>query len=220
MNFVIFLVDDDQGVLKALTRLLQAAGYETRAYASPQLFLDSYDPAIPGCAILDLTMPGIDGLALQQKLTEKEQAPPVIFLTGTGDIACSVRAMRAGAVDFLTKPVDGKQLLAAIERARQRDTEVRSSRQDREAFDRRIGRLTPREREVLDYVVLGRLNKQIAATLGTVEKTIKVHRGRMMAKLEVRSVAELVRMIERGGMAPGAIMGPAASITRSEPRKH
>lgn len=202
MNFMIYLVDDDSGVLKALARLLQAAGHETRAFASPQAFLDSYDPAIPGCAILDLTMPGIDGLALQQKLAEREQTPPVIFLTGTGDIACSVRAMRAGAVDFLTKPVDGKQLLAAIERARSKDSEERSTRLGREAFGQRIARLTPREREVLDHVVLGRLNKQIAAALGTVEKTIKVHRGRMMAKLEVRSVAELVRMIERGGVAP------------------
>jgi FixJ family two-component response regulator len=204
MSFVAFLVDDDNGVLTALARLLQAAGYKTQAYASPQLFLDSYDPNVPGCAILDLTMPGIDGLALQQRLSERGRAPPIIFLTGTGDIACSVRAMRAGAVDFLTKPVDGKQLLAAIERARQIDADTRNSRMDREAFDRRIARLTPREREVLDYVVLGRLNKQIAATLGTVEKTIKVHRGRMMAKLEVRSVAELVRMVERGGVTPRA----------------
>lgn len=202
MSFVIFLVDDDGGVLKALVRLLQAAGFETRAYASPQLFLDSYDPTIPGCVILDLTMPGIDGLALQQRLAQKEQSPPIIFLTGTGDIACSVRAMRAGAVDFLTKPVDGKLLLAAIERARQKDIEMRNARTDRETFERRIARLTPREREVLDYVVLGRLNKQIAATLGTVEKTIKVHRGRMMAKLEVRSVAELVRLVERRGVTP------------------
>jgi FixJ family two-component response regulator len=202
MSFVTYLVDDDSGVLKALSRLLHAAGYETRAHGSPQIFLDSYDPDVPGCAILDLTMPGIDGLALQQRLAEKDQTLPVIFLTGTGDIACSVRAMRAGAVDFLTKPVDGKQLLAAIERAREKDAEARNLRMDREAFDRRIARLTPREREVLDYVVLGKLNKQIAATLGTVEKTIKVHRGRMMAKLEVRSVAELVRLVERGGMMP------------------
>lgn len=199
MSFLVYLVDDDSGVLKALDRLLQAAGLGTRAYASPQLFLDSYDPAVPGCAVLDLTMPGIDGLALQQKLSQKYQALPVIFLTGTGSIACSVRAMRAGAVDFLTKPVDGDQLLAAIERARQKDAEIRNARSEREAFDRLIARLTPREREVLDHVVLGRLNKQIAATLGTVEKTVKVHRGRMMAKLEVRSVAELVRLVERGG---------------------
>ena len=202
MSFVTFLVDDDGGVLKALARLLRTAGYETRTYASPQNFLANYDPALPGCVVLDLTMPGLDGLALQQELAEQDPARPVIFLTGTGDIARSVRAMKAGAVDFLTKPVDSSQLLAAVERARQKDEEARGARSNREVFDRLIARLTPRERQVLDYVVLGRLNKQIAATLGTVEKTIKVHRGRVMAKLEVRSVAELVRLTERAGLRP------------------
>ena len=200
MSFVTFLVDDDGGVLKALARLLRAAGYETQAYASPQDFLAEHDPALPGCVILDLTMPGLDGLDLQQELAERDPGRPVIFLTGTGDIARSVRAMKAGAVDFLIKPVDATQLLAAVERARQKDEEARGVRAQREVFDRMIARLTPRERQVLDYVVLGRLNKQIAATLGTVEKTIKVHRGRVMAKLEVRSVAELVRLTERAGL--------------------
>ena len=202
MSFVTFLVDDDGGVLKALARLLRAAGYETRAYASPQNFLAKYDPALPGCIILDLTMPGLDGLALQQELAEQDPERPVIFLTGTGDIARGVRAMKAGAVDFLTKPVDAAQLLAAVDRARQKDEEARGARTNREVFDRMIARLTPRERQVMDHVVLGRLNKQIAATLGTVEKTIKVHRGRVMAKLEVRSVAELVRLTERAGLRP------------------
>jgi len=202
MSFVTFLVDDDGGVLKALARLLRAAGYEPRAYASPQNFLANYDPALPGCVIVDLTMPDLDGLALQQELVERDPGRPVIFLTGTGDIARSVRAMKAGAVDFLTKPVDATQLLAAVDRARQKDEEVRGARTNREVFDRLIGRLTPRERQVMDHVVLGRLNKQIAATLGTVEKTIKVHRGRVMAKLEVRSVAELVRLTERAGLRP------------------
>ncbi len=202
MSFVTFLVDDDGGVLKALGRLLRTAGYETRAYSSPQHFLAEYDPAIPGCIILDLTMPGIDGLALQDELAERSPASPVIFLTGTGDIARSVRAMKAGAVDFLTKPVDSKQLLGAVQRARQKDEEARGARKDQEVFNQRISKLTPRERQVLDHVVLGRLNKQIAAQLGTVEKTIKVHRGRVMAKLEVRSVAELVRLTERAGIRP------------------
>lgn len=202
MSFVTFLVDDDGGVLKALARLLRVAGYETRAYASPQHFLAEYDPELPGCIILDLTMPGLDGLALQQDLAERDPGRPVIFLTGTADIARSVRAMKAGAVDFLTKPVDGTQLLAAVDRARQKDEEARGARTNREVFDRMIARLTPRERQVLDHVVLGRLNKQIAATLGTVEKTIKVHRGRVMAKLQVRSVAELVRLTERAGLRP------------------
>ena len=202
MSFVTFLVDDDGGVLKALARLLRAAGYEPRAYASPQNFLANYDPALPGCVIVDLTMPDLDGLALQQELVERDPGRPVIFLTGTGDIARSVRAMKAGAVDFLTKPVDATQLLAAVDRARQKDEEARGARTNREVFDRMIARLTPRERQVMDHVVLGRLNKQIAATLGTVEKTIKVHRGRVMAKLEVRSVAELVRLTERAGLRP------------------
>jgi FixJ family two-component response regulator len=204
MSFVTFLVDDDGGVLRALGRLLRAAGYETQAFASAQHFLAQYDPNVSGCVILDLTMPGIDGLALQQTLAETYANPPVIFLTGTADIACSVRAMKAGAVDFLTKPVDGKQLLAAVERARVKDAAARGARQDREAFNLRIAKLTPRERQVLEHVVLGRLNKQIAATLGTVEKTIKVHRGRVMAKLEVHSVAELVRLTERAGLRPTA----------------
>jgi FixJ family two-component response regulator len=200
MSYITFLVDDDGGVLKSLGRLLRTAGYETRAYSSPQHFLAEYDPAIPGCIILDLSMPGIDGLALQQELAEKYPGSPVIFLTGTGDIARSVRAMKAGAVDFLTKPVDSEELLGAVERARQKDEEVRGAKKDQEAFNQRISKLTPRERQVLDHVVLGRLNKQIAAKLGTVEKTIKVHRGRVMAKLQVRSVAELVRLTERARM--------------------
>jgi FixJ family two-component response regulator len=204
MSFVTFLVDDDGGVLKALDRLLRVAGYETRAFASAQHFLGEYDANVPGCVILDLTMPGFNGLALQQTLAETYANPPVIFLTGTGDIACSVRAMKAGAVDFLTKPVDGKQLLAAVERAHVKDEAARGARRYREAFDLRMAKLTPRERQVLDHVVLGHLNKQIAATLGTVEKTIKVHRGRVMAKLEVRSVAELVRLTERAGLRPMA----------------
>ena len=204
MSYVTFLVDDDEAVLTALARLLRAAGYETRAFASAQHFLAEYDASVPGCIILDLAMPGLDGLGLQRKLGEKYPNSPVIFLTGTGDIARSVRAMKAGAVDFLTKPVNGKQLLAAVERARQKDEAAREARRDLEEFALRMAKLTPRERQVLDHVVLGCLNKQIAATLGTVEKTIKVHRGRVMAKLEVRSVAELVRLTERGGLRPTA----------------
>jgi FixJ family two-component response regulator len=200
-SFVIFLVDDDEGVLRALSRLLRAAGYETRAYASPADFLANYNRAVPGCMIIDLCMPGIDGWALQQEMAEKEPGRPIIFLTGKGDIAAGVRAMKAGAVDFLTKPVDHKQLLDAVVRAQRNDEEARRGRRNQEAFDQLLARLTPREREVLDHVLTGRMNKQIAATLGTVEKTIKVHRGRVMAKLEVRSVVELVRLCERAGMS-------------------
>jgi FixJ family two-component response regulator len=200
MAFVTFLVDDDKAVLNALARLLKTTGYETRAFTSPQDFLAAYNSTLPGCIILDLSMPGLDGLALQRELAERQPVPQVIFLTGTGDIARGVQAMKAGAVDFLTKPVDPAALLKAVERARAEDEKARSALKDRELVDRLIARLTPRERQVLDYVVLGRLNKQIAATLGTVEKTIKVHRGRVMAKMEVRSVAELVRLTERAGI--------------------
>jgi FixJ family two-component response regulator len=200
MAFVTFLVDDDKAVLNALARLLKTTGYDTRAYTSPQDFLAAYDSTIPGCIILDLTMPGHDGLSLQRELAGRQLMPQIIFLTGTGDIARGIQAMKAGAVDFLTKPVDGAALLKAVERARERDEKTRNAQNDKEEFDRLVSRLTPRERQVLDYVVLGRLNKQIAATLGTVEKTIKVHRGRVMAKMEVRSVAELVRLTERAGI--------------------
>ena len=202
MGFAAFLVDDDAGVLKAVSRLLRTAGYEPRAYRSPQDFLAEHDASVPGCAILDLTMPGLNGLELQTTLAGQGVERPIIFLTGTGDIPASVQAMKAGAVDFLTKPVKRSMLLAAVERARKRDETARHARENRESIEARLSKLTPRELEVLRYVVAGRLNKQIAAALGTVEKTIKVHRSRLMAKLEVRSVAELVRLTERAGLVP------------------
>jgi FixJ family two-component response regulator len=197
MTFTAFLVDDDAGVLKALSRLLRAAGYETRAYSSPSDFLAEHDPSIPGCAVLDLTMPGLDGLELQEKLAEQASERPIIFLTGKADVPRSVQAMKAGAVDFLLKPVEREMLLAAVARANEQDTKLRRERADRQAVERKLASLTPREREVLEQVAAGKLNKQIAAALGTVEKTVKVHRGRMMEKLGVRSVAELVRLTER-----------------------
>jgi FixJ family two-component response regulator len=197
MTFTAFLVDDDAGVLKALSRLLRAAGYETRTYSSPSEFLAEHDPSIPGCAVLDLTMPGLDGLELQEKLAEQASERPIIFLTGKADVPRSVQAMKAGAVDFLLKPVEREMLLAAVARANEQDTKLRRERADRQAVERKLASLTPREREVLEHVAAGKLNKQIAAALGTVEKTVKVHRGRMMEKLGVRSVAELVRLTER-----------------------
>jgi FixJ family two-component response regulator len=192
----IFLVDDDEAVLRALRRLLGAAGHEVRSYASPLQFLAEHDPAVPGCAVLDLSMPGIDGLGIQAALSAGPGMRPVIFLTGKGDIPTSVRAMRAGAVDFLTKPVEASDLLAAISRAVALDREMRRSRSDAAAVAARLGTLTPREREVLALVVAGRLNKQIAHELGTSIKTIKVHRARVMAKMAVRTVADLVRAAE------------------------
>lgn len=205
----IFLVDDDEAVLRALRRLLAAAGYEVVSYASPLQFLAEHDPAVPGCAVLDLSMPGIDGLGIQAALSAGSEMRPVIFLTGTGDISTSVRAMKAGAVDFLTKPVQANDLLAAIARAVALDREGREARSGAAEAAARLATLTPREREVLTLVVAGRLNKQIAHELGTSIKTIKVHRARVMAKMGVRTVADLVRAAE-----------PAAGATPAAPGDH
>jgi len=199
--FTVFLVDDDAGVLKALSRLLRAQGYEVRPFASAEEFLARHDAALPGCAVFDVAMPGLDGLALQQTFTAGGNRRPVIFLTGKGDIPKSVRAIKAGAIDFLTKPVNAKDLLEAIARAEAVDAGTRQSSTDLAAVQAKIATLTPREREVLTHVIAGRLNKQIAGDLGTVEKTIKVHRGRMMEKLGVRTVVDLVRLAEKAGIA-------------------
>ncbi len=196
-KFTVYLVDDDTGVLKALSRLLRAKGYEVKSYVSPQEFLEQHDPAVSGCAVLDVSMPGLDGLELQQALTAGGSHRPIVFITGKGDVPTSVRAMKAGAIDFLTKPTKDTDLLEAVRRAEERDAEVRRRLSELELVQAKLKTLTPREREVLIHVVAGRLNKQIAADLGTVEKTIKVHRSRMMGKLGLRTVADLVRMAER-----------------------
>jgi FixJ family two-component response regulator len=198
--FTVFLVDDDAGVLKALARLLQTRGFEVRLFTSPQAFLADHDASVPGCAVLDVSMPDLDGLALQQAMTAGGSQRPVIFLTGKGDIPTGVRAMRAGAIDFLTKPVNDADLLAAIARAEKEDSEIRSANASLDSINARLAMLTPREREVMTHVIAGRLNKQIAGDLGTVEKTVKVHRGRVMNKLGVRSVADLVRLAEKAGI--------------------
>jgi FixJ family two-component response regulator len=201
-EFTIFVVDDDTAVLKALTRLLRVNGLSIQTFASPFEFLLRHDPSVPGCAILDLSMPGLDGLKLQQELATQHAELPVIFITGKGDISTGVRAMKAGAVDFLTKPVRDNELLAAIEQARERVVKMTEARAQLDSIKTRLARLTPREHEVLALVVAGRLNKQIASELGTVEKTIKVHRGRMMKKMGVRAVADLVRMAEKANIRP------------------
>ena len=195
---MVYLVDDDPGVLKALSRLLRARGYEVKPYSSPQLFLEEHDVAVPGCAILDVSMPDLDGLELQRALTATGGSHrPVVFVTGKGDIPTSVRAMKAGAIDFLTKPVKDKDLFEAVSSAEALDAESRRLHSELETMQAKVRTLTPREREVLTHVVAGRLNKQIAGDLGTVEKTIKVHRSRMMEKLGIRMVADLVRMAEK-----------------------
>jgi FixJ family two-component response regulator len=196
--FTVFLVDDDAGVLKALSFLLRARGYDIQSFTSPQEFLAGHDASKPGCAVLDVSMPGLDGLALQQALASQR---PVIFLTGRGDIPTSVRAMRAGAIDFLTKPVHDDDLLRAIARAEQADAETRQNNIELQSINARIALLTPREREVMTHVIAGKLNKQIAADLGSAEKTIKVHRSRVMEKMGVRSVAALVRLTAKAGIS-------------------
>jgi FixJ family two-component response regulator len=191
---VVFLVDDDVAIRKALTRGLTAEGFSVRSFANAEDFLEEHDPEIPGCLVADVAMPGASGLELQRMLTASGCGRPIVFITGRGSIPMSVQAMRAGAVSFLPKPVHLTELVAAIREAFEKDRRIREQRAAHESINARLTLLTAREREVLDLVVAGKLNKQIAAELGAAEKTVKVHRGRVMAKLRVRSVAELVRL--------------------------
>jgi FixJ family two-component response regulator len=196
---IVFVVDDDRDVLKSLARVLRSAGLAVTTFSSPSDFLEQHDPRVAGCLVLDVAMPGLNGLELQQALTAKGSAIPIIFLTGRGDIPMSVQAMKGGAVDFLTKPIHDEDLLKAVHIALEKDRIERQSRAELDEIQERLATLTPREREVLTHVVSGQLNKQIANDLGTVEKTIKVHRARVMEKMKVNSVAELVRLTERLG---------------------
>jgi FixJ family two-component response regulator len=193
-DFTIFLVDDDQAVLQGLGRLLQAAGYRTKTYRSAKTFLYEHDSLIPGCVVLDLAMPEFNGLDVQDALVRQGINRPIIFLTGQATIPESVQAMKAGAVDFLTKPIKQSQLLSAIRSAEARDRTQRHVEARRNVVVRKMAKLTPREKEVLNYVVRGWLNKQIGGALGIHEKTIKVHRGRVFKKMGVKNVAELVRI--------------------------
>jgi FixJ family two-component response regulator len=194
------IVDDDSAVLKSLARLLRSARLNVMAFGSPQEFLERHDPRAPGCLVLDLAMPGLNGLELQAALTVKGSDIPIIFLTGHGDIPTSVQAMKRGALDFLTKPVNDGDLLKAVQVAIEKDRIARLASAELENIQARLDSLTPREREVLTHVVSGQLNKQTAADLGIVEKTIKIHRARVMEKMKVQSVAELVRLAERAGI--------------------
>jgi len=199
--FTVFLVDDEPAVVKAMSRLLGIKGYAVRAYTSPQDFLANHDAAAPGCAIFDVSMPGLNGLELQAAITTGGFCRPVIFMTGKGDIPMSVRAMKAGAIDFLTKPVSAGEIFGAIARAEIQDAAARQVQAERTSIQAKMATLTPREHQVMAHVVAGRLNKQMAGDLGTVEKTIKVHRGRAMGKLGVRTVADLVRMLGKLGLS-------------------
>jgi FixJ family two-component response regulator len=198
----VYIVDDDPAVLTALTRLLKAAGYTAAAFDSPQAFLAQYDAQSRGCLLLDVSMPGLSGTELQQALITKHCALPIIFLTGRGDVPTSVNAMKHGAMDFLTKPVDDTALIAAVEHALRQEAAGYAIHAEVVALRQRLATLTPREQEVLGHVVAGRLNKQIAVQLGTTEKTIKVHRARVMDKMQAHSLAELVRLAGRAGISP------------------
>jgi FixJ family two-component response regulator len=196
------VVDDEPDVLKAVARLLRTEGFSVATFSSPREFLDRLDPDAPGCLVLDMSMPGISGLEVQEELEGRGCVLSVIFLTGRADVPTTVRAMKGGAADFLTKPVEDEDLLAAVRRAIERDTALRRDRAEAAEVQELLRTLTPREREVLEHVVSGELNKQIAGLLGTVEKTIKVHRARVMEKMKAASLADLVRLAQRAGIGP------------------
>lgn len=198
----VFIIDDDASVRRSLKRLVSAAGWHVEEFGAAPEFLraaSAYETV--GCLILDVRMPGMSGPELQEQMARKGLSFPIVFLTGEGDIPTSVRAMKQGAVDFLTKPVDAQALLQAVELAIAQHASVRDQARQRRVTERTLASLSAREREVMEYVINGYLNKQIAAELGISEKTVKVHRSRVMEKLALRSVAELVRLCEGMGIA-------------------
>ena len=200
----VFVVDDYAPGRRSISRLLRAAGFAVTAFESAKEFLAQYDPETPGCLVLDLAMPAVSGLELQGILADRGSLLPIIFLTAYGDIPKSVQAMKLGASDFLTKPVNDEDLLAAVRVAIEKHRALRREQAELSEIRARLATLTPRERVVLEYVVAGKLNKQIAGELGTVEQTVKIHRAHVMQKMRVQSVAELVRMTERCGIG-GAV---------------
>jgi len=197
---VVFVIDDDASVRDAIQSLMRSVGQHVESYASAQEFLRSKRPDLPGCIVLDVRLPGFSGLELQRKLADADILTPIVFMTGHGDIPMSVKAMKAGAVEFLTKPFRDQDLLDAIQQALERDRAARRERGLVEDLRERYDVLTRREREVMRFVVAGLLNKQIAGELGISEETVKVHRGQVMRKMGADSLADLVRMSERLGM--------------------
>ena len=206
---MVFVVDDDDSVCRALARLIQSAGYRVETFGSARAFLDSKRAdTCAACLVLDIQLPDLSGLELQREL---DAALPIIFITGYGDLSMGVGAMKAGAIDFLAKPVRDTDLLRAIGQALERAVHAHAVRCELNTLHDRLGRLTPREREVMALVVTGRLNKQVAGDLGTVEKTIKAHRARVMAKMEVTSLAQLVRVADKIGVGVGVGVGVGIS---------
>jgi FixJ family two-component response regulator len=210
---VVYLLDDEEPVVVAIGRLLQGEGFEVRAFTSATDFLKSHDPDVPGCLICDVLMPQMSGLQLQRALVTSGSNRPIIMITGQGDIPMTVQAMKAGAVSFLAKPLRRADLVAAVREAIDKDLAARALQTEQRTIRNRLESLTPRERQVLALVTTGMLNKQIAAELGAAEKTIKVHRGRVMVKMQVRSAAALVHMLSRDSSfaqyANGQAEGPS-----------
>jgi FixJ family two-component response regulator len=198
----VFVIDDDSSVLKSLARLLRSLGFDAETFASAEPFLarKHYDGV--GCIVLDVQMPGLNGMDLQDALNKADYSMPIIFITGHGNIPMSVQAMKRGAVDFLPKPFDDEELVQAVQKAIEKDRIAKAERAEVHGILRRIEQLTPREQDVLRCVITGMLNKQIGLKLGIAEKTVKVHRGRVMEKLGVDSVAELVRLAEKANIEP------------------
>jgi len=203
-NALVFVIDDDASVRKGVSRLLRSARYKSEAFESALDFLAREQHPGPACLIVDVRMPGINGMDLQETLIQRRREEQLVFITGHGDISMCAQAMKAGAADFLPKPFRSDELLQCVERALIRSAEQRLRSAGKNKTQHLLDSLTPREFEVLQLVITGMLNKQIAGELGTAEKTVKVHRGRMMQKLGVTSVAELVRLVEKAGVAPAA----------------
>jgi FixJ family two-component response regulator len=197
MEPIVFVVDDDASIREALGSLLRSVGLQIRAFASPQAFLESERPNVPGCLILDVRLPGYSGLEFQRELSEVGIELPIIFITGHGDIPMSVQAMKAGAVEFLSKPFRDQDLLDAVQTAIARDQEARADLRTVVELRGRLETLTAREKQVMCNLVKGQINKQIGAVLGTTESTVKVHRTQVMRKMQAASLAELIRMADK-----------------------